>query len=140
MTEREERRRRHILVTLVDVRFGSPVAAAIVLPVVDRALTDVPWPCDRQLAARVRDAKDGVGDRGSLMRPAVKRREHGRQFVDHHRQTLRTPIDTTAIVGLPSAVIALTSSTCWGGRSMLAVSPPSPSVRSLPNQPALPPT
>src|SRR4029450_9190883 len=41
------------------------------------------------------------------------------------------PIEMTAMVGLPTAVTALISSTCCGGRSLLAVSDPSPSVSSL---------
>ena len=40
------------------------------------------------------------------------------------------PIEMTAIVGLPIAVTASISSTCCGGRSLFAVSEPSPSVRS----------
>lgn len=43
------------------------------------------------------------------------------------------------MVGLPSAVTASISSTCCGGRSLFAVSEPSPSVRSL-DQADRPPT
>jgi hypothetical protein len=49
MAEREERRGRHIEITLVDVRLGSPIAAAGLLGVVDRHLPDVPREREGQL-------------------------------------------------------------------------------------------
>ena len=89
MAEREERRGRHIEITLVDVRLGSPIAAAGLLGVVDRHLPDVPREREGQLPGGVGDAEDGVGERGALARSAEVGAEDGRQAIDDGGEPLR---------------------------------------------------
>lgn len=113
VAEGEQRCRRHVEVAFVDVVLGPPVAAAPFLGVVDRHLSHVPRERERQFPSGVCNAEDGVGDRGPLMRSPVVVGDDRRQLVDHGREGVRTPIERTATVGLPSAVTALISSTCY---------------------------
>jgi len=67
----------------VDVRLGSPISAAGLLGVVDRHLPDVPRQRVGQLPGGVRDAEDGVSERGALARSGEVRGEDGRQAIDY---------------------------------------------------------
>src|SRR5262249_57826878 len=75
VAEREQRCRRHVQITLVDVVLGPPVSAAPVLAVMDWHLPDVARDRDRQLPRWVRNAEDSAPDPPALMRSAVISRQ-----------------------------------------------------------------
>jgi hypothetical protein len=91
VAEREQRRGGHVEVAVVDVGRGAPVAAAGLLAVVDRHLSDVPRQRDRQLPCGVGDPEQRVGDRGALVRSPVVAGEDRGQPVDDRGEALRSP-------------------------------------------------
>ena len=61
----------------MNVGLGPPVATAPFLGVVDRHLPDVARDRERQFPSGVRDAEDGVGERGPLVRSPYRLRTAG---------------------------------------------------------------
>ena len=124
MPERPERRDRSI--DVVALRLG--VAAGRVMAVGERHLPDRAGNRHGELATRVGDAREDVGDRVGPSSPGTQASRIAAQCAAAHSMASGRPLTTTSTTGVPVATTASRSS-CWRPRN--------PSVERSRNSPVV---